>query len=360
MYLTILKPRANEQITFEQLLKNPFMYMESSSEMQKITLEITEDYGQQLYNKCPKHVRGILSLEDETENHYREFQIPKKSNPYKKRTINAPDDELKRIQTEYYYTLKDTYHILTHKAAHAYTEKRSVVTAMKEHQKNNSKWFLQIDLKDFFPSIKEDFLRRMLLQVYPFPFLQEEFFEGLIKHSLYKGSTPQGSVLSPMLTNLAMVPIDHEITERLKNYERHHFVYTRYADDITISCKQKFNEKEILEIVRRVFIKFNAPLKINDDKTHFGSSAGRNYHLGLIINKDNQLSVGHEKNQKFRAMLYDFGMNHETWDITEIQQMLGLMSYYISVEPRFVERTIKKYNAKFGYDLIAFAKSKLR
>ena len=224
------------------------------------------------------------------------------------------------------------------------------------HQRNNSKWFLQIDLKDFFNSITGEWLKKMLKEVYPFRFLEEEWLNKLIEASLLNGVLPQGSHLSPLLTNLIMVPIDHDLTEQLHNYKGHHYVYTRYADDITISCKEKFNVDEILQIIKGCFRKWEVPFRINNEKTRFGSSAGRNYHLGLIINKDNQISVGHEKNQKFRAQIYNFCTVGDMWEIHDIQKMLGIISYYKAIEPEFVKKTLEKYGTKFGFDIEARAK----
>jgi hypothetical protein len=156
---------------------------------------------------------------------------------------------------------------------------------------------------------------------------------------------------------MVMVPIDHEITEKLHNHNRHHFVYTRYADDITISCKEKFNPGEILGIIERIFKDFNVPFRINDEKTRFGSTAGRNYHVGLILNKDNQISLGHEKNNKFRAMIFNFCTTGDEWELKDVYKMMGLISYYKSIEPDFVEKVLDKYSIKFNFDILTKAKN---
>ena len=228
---------------------------------------------------------------------------------------------------------------------------------MKQHQKNESKWFLQLDLKDFFNSINEQFLRDMLMKVYPFPFIPETELENIIKCSLLNGSLPQGSHLSPTLTNLIMVPIDYQITETLHNYNKHHFVYTRYADDITISSKEKFDPKEIESVVKTIFHRYQVPFRINEEKTRFGSSAGRNYHVGLILNKDNQISVGHEKNNKFKAMIFNFCTVGTEWEIKDVYRMLGLISYYKAIEPEFVNKVLDKYGKRFGINILATAKA---
>ena len=341
-------------MTFEEIPKVP---------QKKVTVEITEEYGRELYNK---RYRGYYlpemdyTNEWDTSKMYEHFEIPKKSDPRKKRPIDAPNNELKAAQTIYKNFIEDQLSVLNHKAAHAYTKGRSTVTNNQQHQKNKSKWFLHLDLSNFFNSINEEWLRKMLLEVYPFRYIPENHLENIIHLALLNNELPQGSILSPTLTNIVMVPIDHMITEKLHNYKKHHYVYTRYADDITISCKEKFNPKEIIDIILEIFKSWNAPFSINNDKTRFGSAAGKNFHLGIIINNDNQLSIGHKKNDKFRAMLYNFCTVGSEWERSDIQKMLGLISYYKSIEPEFIKKTIAKYNAKFNMDIMKTAKEMLK
>jgi hypothetical protein len=365
MYLTIYTNTAPHQITWEEILNNPYLTLNALPKQakKKLTTEITDEYAERLWNKRHQsYSYQVLTSAEEiikdiiTEEHYTHFEIPKKSNPNKKRPIDAPDELISGLQVIFKDYIEGSLQVLPHKAAHAYVTERSVVTAMETHKKNNSKWFLQIDLKDFFNSIKGEWLKDMLLEVYPFKFIPKNTLDSLIKISLLHGALPQGSRLSPTLTNICMVPIDHDITETLHNYKRHHYVYTRYADDITISCKEKFDPKKILNVIKSIFKKWNVPFRINHEKTRFGSTAGKNYHLGLIINKDNKISAGHEKNQKFRAMIFNFCTVGDEWDIKQIQHMLGMISYYKSFEPEFVKNTINKYNAKFNIDIMTKAK----
>lgn len=364
MYLTFYTKAKPQQLTLKDLLNNPYMSFNDlpTAPLKKVTVEITEEYAETLKEKKVLTTQLTNAWKEtidtlKTEEHYRHFEIPKKSDPNKKRKIDAPDELLSEIQVHYKDYIEKQLQVLPHKAAHAYVEKRSTITAMQMHQKNNSKWYLQIDLKDFFNSITGGWLKNMLLEVFPFRYIPEETLNDLIKVSLLNGTLPQGSHLSPTLTNMAMVPIDYALTEKLHNYKKHHFVYTRYADDITISCKEKFDPKDIVKVIKDVFKTWNVPFKINNDKTRFGNTAGRNYHLGLIVNKDNKISVGHEKNQKFRAMLYNFCTVGDEWDISSIQKMLGLISYYKSIEPEYVTKTITKYNTKFNIDIMKKAKA---
>ena len=63
------------------------------------------------------------------------------------------------------------------------------------------------------------------------------------------------------------------------------YIYTRYADDIIISARNKFDYRIILKALNKLFK--DTPLSINKEKTRFGSNAGRNWNLGVMCNKDN-------------------------------------------------------------------------
>ena len=368
MYLTFLTKQAPQQITWDDILNDPYLTLDNIPKLpkKKLTKEISEEYAEKLWQKRERYntayIANINSMMEgiDTSEHYRHFTIPKKSNPNKRRQIDAPDTTLGNIQTTYKTVIEDVLQVLPHKAAHAYVKERSTVTAMQTHQKNNSKWYLQMDLKDFFNSIDGVWLKKMMLEVYPFKFIPEKDLDSIIKASLLNGTLPQGSHLSPTLTNIAMVPIDHAINEKLTNYKGHHYVYTRYADDITISCKEKFDPDEIIREIKYIFREWAVPFRINNQKTRFGSIAGRNYHLGIIVNKDNQLSVGHEKNQKFRAQIFNFCTVGHEWEIHDVQKMLGLISYYRAIEPNFVEKVLTKYGEKFGIDIEATAKELIK
>ena len=93
-----------------------------------------------------------------------------------------------------------------------------------------------------------------------------------------------------MLTNAVMIPIDHRIFNDLAHKK---YVYTRYSDDIHISCVQKFDDKKMVKYIQDVLKEFGAPWKIKPEKTLFGTNkaCSSNWMLGLNLNKDNIITV---------------------------------------------------------------------
>lgn len=293
-----------------------------------------------IYEIVDRHNPETVSSE------YTTFFIPKRTGG--QREINAPTEELMKdlrdIRDIFQYDLS----VLTHEAAHAYTEHRSTMTALQVHQKNHSRWFLKLDIKDFFPSCNEKFLTDMLEEVYPFATMSRAEIEAFIWIALKDNQLPQGTPLSPLLTNIVMTPIDYEIEQYCKKCK---LIYTRYADDILISGHESFNWQVVQATIMQIFNKMNAPFNIKPEKTRYGSSAGRNWNLGLMLNKDNNITIGYRKKKRYKAALHNLMetyTNGSCYTKDELYHFQGITSYYLSIEPEYISNLISTYETKYN------------
>lgn len=317
-------------------------------------IEHTPDnyYENILWNKI--RLENFLA-EHEVSEMYTEFKIPKHTGGF--RTIDAPNMELKTFMREMSHIIIKTFKLLSHDSAFAYIKKRSVIDAVKEHQKNRSRWFLKIDLKDFFGSCNKDFIVNQLLKVYPFAVGgrdTREFLDLLAELSCLNNKLPQGTPISPWLTNLIMVEYDYKITKLLNNIhnkglKKQRYVYTRYADDILISAKEKFDFQVIVNEIKELLK--DTPLTIKDEKTRFGSSAGRNWNLGIMYNKDNTLTIGHKKKRQIKDNIYYFIKYSDNFTLEDCQWLQGNISWLKSVEPEYTTGLLNYYQDKFHIDI---------
>ena len=295
---------------------------------------------------------------------YTEFKIPKHTGGF--RNIDAPNEELKTFMREYTTNFMHDFKTLPHDSAYAYVKRRSVIDAVKEHQRNKSRWFLKIDLKDFFGSCNEEFIVTQLSKLYPFAIGGNDTFEYLkvlAKFSCLNNKLPQGTPISPWLTNLLMIEYDYKITKLLNNIhnlglKKQRYVYTRYADDILISAKEKFDYQTIINEIKKLLE--DTPLNIKDEKTRFGSNAGRNWNLGIMYNKDNTLTIGHKKKRQIKDNIYYFIKFKDNFDIEQCWWLQGNISWLNSVEPEYTEGLLNYYKDKFNVDVLKTLTDKIK
>lgn len=297
---------------------------------------------------------------------YKKFYIPKKSGGL--REINAPNDELMNALRELKLIFENDCHALYHTSAFAYIKGRSTIDSVKRHQQNESRWFGKYDLKNFFGSTTPEFVISMLSMIFPFSEIVKNTvgrtaLETALSLAFLDGGLPQGTPFSPPITNIMMIPVDFVLANRLRDYNGQRYVYTRYADDFQISSKYAFQYREIEAMIQDVLAGFHAPFRINESKTRYGSSAGRNWMLGVMLNKDNNITVGYQNKKQFQRMLENFIMdakNNIQWDTHDVQVMDGLRSYYKMVEEETIDRIIAHIDQKFGVHVESMIKEALR
>lgn len=274
------------------------------------------------------------------------------------RRIDAPKDDFKKTLDSLRYIFEKKLFSNYHTTAFAYIKGRSFIDALKRHQKNNSRWFLKIDFKNFFGNTTINFVINQLKLIYPFnEILLRPNGETELKKALslcfLNGGLPQGTPISPTITNLMMIPVDHAISKAMRN-RTPHICYTRYADDILLSSDISFKWTDVQREVIEILQKANAPFTLNVKKTRYGSRAGANWNFGVMLNKDNQITIGHEKKKKFKAKLFSLlndYKNNNPWDVEDVQVLGGLISFYSMVEREAIEKIIDSYSKKFGVNV---------
>lgn len=238
----------------------------------------------------------ILSSID---NHYKTFSIKKRNGS--KRIIDAPQARLGIFQKKLANEILNIYK--PKKSVQAYCLNRSIRSNALRHRK--SKFILNIDLKDFFHSITYNRVVG-LFKSSPFNF-NGEVASILTRLCCYKSRLPQGSPVSPVISNLICRSLDSRMTKLSEEQKCH---YTRYADDMTFSTNlKKFpncfgdfeNEKFILsELFSKLIRKEN--FSINYDKIRLDDFNNRQVVTGLTVNKD--VNVNRIYLKKVRAILH--------------------------------------------------------
>lgn len=375
-YITIRQSPAYHQITFDEIIAgttNIAPLITSNESNTRTHFSEFLDYAflerfnfENMIDKLEKFCEMYKHLyEVDRESLYETFHIPKKTKGF--REINAPCSELMNALRMLKTILEKDMMALYHTSAFAYVPGRSTIDAVKKHQFNNSNWFLKTDFSNFFGNTTPNFLLHMLSMIFPFSQIMKyqrgrDALEKALDLCFLKGGLPQGTPISPMLTNLMMIPIDHRLSNELRKVEGKHYVYTRYADDIQISSRCSFNQREVVEYIMQVLREFEAPFTIKAEKTRYGSKAGSNWNLGVMLNKDNNITVGHKNKQRFRASISNYILDRKNgvkWEIHDVQVLSGMISYYTMIEPEYVNSVICFNNEKYHTDVMRSIKEDL-
>lgn len=377
VYITVMQSPIYHQMTLEEFLFQNFQ----AQTILNTNVSNTRTYA---YETVSKHftsridtdalIRKLVRFNDQTEalraqersTLYETFHIPKKSGGL--RRIDAPKPELMNALRNLKTIFEEDFHALYHTSAFAYVKNRCTVDAVKRHQKNNSKWFGKLDLHDFFGSTTLDYVIKMFSMVFPFSEIVkfpngEAELRKALDLAFLNGGLPQGTPLSPLITNVMMIPVDYKLANAFRDFDKQRFIYTRYADDFIISSKVDFDVHRVEKLVVDTLHEFGAPFTINESKTRYGSSAGRNWNLGVMLNKDNEITVGHKKKRQFQSMLYNYITDKRkgiSWPREDIQTMQGLHSYYRMVEPETIDAIVKHTNEKMETDVLRLIKDDLR
>ncbi len=233
---------------------------------------------------------------------YKTFCIPKRNGG--EREISAPISAIKTIQrrlSDYIYQ-----HYEVKSCAHGFAKGRNVVSNATRHR--NRRWVVNVDLKDFFPSIHFGRVRGVFL-AHPFN-CSEEAATLLAQICCHQGRLPQGAPTSPIVSNIVCRQLDNRLLDFAKANK---LVYTRYADDISFST----NLKEIPEALGRLDaagafslgkelrgIIESCAFQINEAKVHCCSRHNRQMVTGLVTNRI--VNVPRDYVKQIRCMLHAY------------------------------------------------------
>ena len=234
---------------------------------------------------------------------YREFTIPKKSGG--ERRILAPNPGLKLLQTKINGVLQEVYR--PRPAAFGFVRDRNIMMNAKHHIGN--RWVFNVDLRDFFPSINFGRVRGLFInKPYELPTSVATIIAQICCHD---NQLPQGAPTSPVLSNMICRRMDSDL---LSLARKHSSVYTRYADDITLSSNRQIFPAalaitqsdgfggttvpgtELLSIVQK------NGFQINDDKVRLQRRTRRQTVTGLLVNE--KVNVPRSYVRELRGMLH--------------------------------------------------------
>lgn len=251
-------------------------------------------------------------------NSKRKYRIYQKG----KRIIYNPSNQLKLLQ---YWLNNRIFNKLKYSEyTTAYQKGCSIKKNATIHSKSN--YILHTDIKNFFNSITEKHIDVILDNVKDLDSDDKSIIKKII---LFDGHLVIGSVSAPIVSNCVMYNFDRDLNKKI--IKDSNMIYTRYADDITISSN-KYIPNEIKKSIRDLLNENG--FEINNKKTYFSCRASRRKITGITIdNVNNELSIGHKKYKKIKKEIYNYLIKNEG----DKEQILGNLAFLKDVN-------INKYN----------------
>lgn len=267
-----------------------------------------------------------------------EISLPKRRGTNKYRTVYSvlplfASNALKVIK----FYLNDLY--IPNNCVHGFVKKRNIVTNARCHL--NKKLIINIDIKDFFESINIGMVNAVYLKL---------GFNDNISHILSCITTLNDKLVagfstSPVIANLYCADMDNEISNICS---KQCIVYTRYADDITLSGENVdviFKVKEILQ-------KYG--FEINTSKTRYYYKGNGRYVTGLSVEDSIKPRIPKYIKKRLRAEVYcicKYGLkshvarilNKKEESVSDVMlkqraaKVIGWLSFISGIEYEFAE-----------------------
>ena len=204
----------------------------------------------------------------------RKVEIPKNTGGV--RMLGIPTVVDRMIQQAIHLTLSPMYEEEFDKHSYGFRPGKNAHQAVQTAQgylNEGYSWIIELDLEKFFDKVNHQKLmhllshkvkdKRTLLLINAY--LKSGIMEdGLVSQRIE--GTPQGSPLSPLLSNIMLHELDKELNER-----GHKFV--RYADDCSIYVRSEKSAKRAMDSIIK-YIECELKLKVNREKTKISRPQG--------------------------------------------------------------------------------------
>ena len=181
------------------------------------------------------------------------------------------------------------------------------------------RFVLDADIKGFFDNIPHQVIMDLVAEDVAdgniLTLLQRFLTAGVMEDGVFKPTsigTPQGGVISPLLSNIVLNQLDWVLDEAS-------FRFVRYADDFVIICSTSQQAQEALKVVKRV-LEDDLGLQLSPEKTHV-TTYGKGYEfLGFFLSSRSR-RMRHKSELKFKEKVRMLTQRHHNLDIKAIEKL---------------------------------------
>jgi group II intron reverse transcriptase/maturase len=195
----------------------------------------------------------------------------------RKRPIGIPALEDKILQRAVKMILEAIYEQVFYACSHGFRRGKSAHQALREIRENcmrlGIRWILDADIQGYFDSIRADLLREFLRKKMNdgtiLRFIGKWLNAGVLeegKWSCPDTGTPQGGVISPLLSNVFLhYVLDEWLEQEIKPRLKGRSFLVRFADDFIIGFELESDARRVMDVLPKRFARFG--LTIHPTKT---------------------------------------------------------------------------------------------
>ena len=232
----------------------------------------------------------------------KKVEIPKTSGG--KRLLGIPTVKDRMVQQAIHQELNRHYEPYFSDYSFGFRPGRNAWQAIEqasEYVSQGYEWVVDIDMEKFFDKINHDRLMqrlskgigdKRLLRLINSYLKTGIMVDGLVEQRI--AGTPQGSPLSPLLSNIVLDELDMELEKR-----GHKFC--RYADDCNIFVRSKQSGERVLSSLIK-FIEGKLKLKVNKEKSGVGHCSKVKF-LGYTVMPEGKIRTADKSIERLKGKL---------------------------------------------------------
>ena len=267
----------------------------------------------------------------------------------RQRAVYRPDKKLKAYQV--FLNIFVFEHLeVNERVVYSYRKGINPHEMAFPHARNRA--FFQTDIENFFGSIDRRLIKATILcQKDKVPISDlDSHIDRILELTIINDALPIGFPTSPSISNVCLTRFDNDFEEYCLISD---LVYTRYADDIVVSAKNRDALLGVEAKLNELLVQhFAEKLRQNKTKRKLTAIGRKTRILGMVILPNSQVTIDMKLKKKIEVLLHFYIRNRSKFlnmsdgDIDAgIQKLSGYINYINSADRPYLEKLKRKFGA---------------
>lgn len=230
------------------------------------------------------HIEMIGKIIEKKHECYYNVKIPKKGGL---RVLNCIRNDTPLYQLQTFLKINFLDKIPIAENVYGFVKEQSYKSFLLPHvwENNTERFYLRLDIKDFFGSITKDILSESFKYYFKTDEKKSKEMNNILTEILTLDNVlPQGAVTSPVASNIVFRKLDIRIQKYCKKLN---FTYSRYADDLLFSStNNRLHDEFFIKMISAILKSLNFKINTSKIKKSYSEIALN----GFIVGKNIRIS----------------------------------------------------------------------